>query len=200
VKVVGSSSVEGNPYVPYYGGGEKTVIGEFDTLIIEGNNLVDYGFVFADTYVDPFGFYYDTFITTYLYYDLAVIRVCVRQYNYSFCMPDITLPFPPSPSPGVCVNDPEFEGGRFKQDCDKYLKIGKNRKCSGEIDAKLVADSCPEICKKELCTCNDREGKFTVKILNKSLKLSCTQIAESRLCDLDALADTCPVSCGAECL
>merc|ERR1712183_694590 len=202
IKVKGTSSIEGNPFVPSYGGGEKTMIGEFNTLIIEGTNLVDYGFVYADTYVDPFGFSYDTIIDTILYDDLADILICVRQgYGYFFCIYSINLPFPPSPpSPGVCVNDPEFEGGRFKQDCDKYLKNGKNRKCFGEIDGKLVADSCPAICKKELCTCKDREGKFTVKILNKSLKLSCTQIAESGLCDLDALSDTCPVSCGAKCL
>ena len=58
----------------------------------------------------------------------------------------------PTPSPAFCptvsrcTNDSQFKVN--KKNCESYLENKKNKKCNEFKNGILVADSCPEICKK----------------------------------------------------
>jgi len=106
----------------------------------------------------------------------------------------------------TCKNDPQFEVNQ--KNCNDYLKKKKGEKCNyfKKEPPTLVADFCPAICKKELCTCKDRDGKIKVKVDGKKRELTCSKIKEKDLCNKknkskdNFLYDLCPVSCGTQCL
>merc|ERR1712241_903462 len=103
----------------------------------------------------------------------------------------------------VCTNDPKFK--LIKGNCESYLKKKKDKRCNllKKKPPTLVADFCPAICKKELCTCEDREGNIQVKVKGKKKKLTCNEIAEEGLCKKKeknfVLKNICPISCGTPC-
>lgn len=132
--------------------------------------------------------------------------------NASFCGGDgdedddepMTSPTPsPTLSPTLlrCKNDPKFKVN--KKNCESYLKTKKSKKCNEFKNGMLVADSCPKICKKELCTCADRKKEIKVKVKGKKKKNSCARIKKNNLCEKkdvnqNVLSNLCPVSCEAE--
>merc|ERR1712032_1745755 len=84
--------------------------------------------------------------------------------------------------------DMEKEG----KDCEEYTKKNKNKKCR----LKDVKESCPAICKMELCMCMDSEER----IKYKKGKYTCKEILDKGLCKKGKLGNKCPISCGVECL
>jgi len=105
----------------------------------------------------------------------------------------------------VCTNDPEFRVN--KKNCELYLKKNKGKKCNflKKKPPTLVANFCPAICKKELCTCEDRKGKIKLKVNGRKKELTCDQIKKNDLCNKKnkdktfVLKNICPVSCGTPC-
>jgi len=99
----------------------------------------------------------------------------------------------PSEEQSVCVNDPEFP-------CEGFLQNDREEKCFLQIGGQPVYLSCPEICPTGLCTCEDREGKFTVKVQNFTFKLTCDRVKDNGWCGFDRFSAVCPVTCERECL
>merc|ERR1719464_1335021 len=105
--------------------------------------------------------------------------------------------------PDLCTNDPDFKANG--KDCELFLQKKKSNKCNTFKKGKLVSDSCPAICKEELCTCKDRSKKIKVPVKGKIKKLSCTQIKNKGFCqkkdkNKKMLFNLCPESCVAQCL
>ena len=87
----------------------------------------------------------------------------------------------PAPTLDQCTNDPNFEGGNNKKNCNNFLDKDKGKKCGkNEFGAQ---NACPELCspKKQLCSCNDANK---VKIIKngKTKKFDCKKIKQKDLC------------------
>ena len=110
----------------------------------------------------------------------------------------------------ACTNDPNFR--KNKKDCAAFLQTNKHNKCLKKKQTVVVADSCPAICKKQLCKCEDRKKPIQVTHRNPTTKkkkkhlVTCAQIKNKGWCKKKntsktyKLRDICPVSCGTPCL
>ena len=103
---------------------------------------------------------------------------------------------------GACTNDPTFR--KRGKDCDAYLHKKRDKRCTKKSPGRkglLVADSCPEICKKELCKCQDRTAAIPIKYMGKKHKWTCNKIKKKGWCKKKNISKThklrnvCPVAC-----
>ena len=103
---------------------------------------------------------------------------------------------------GACTNDPTFR--KRGKDCDAYLHKKRDKRCTKKSPGRkglLVADSCPEICKKELCKCQDRTAAIPIKYMGKKHTWTCNKIKKKGWCKKKNISKThklrnvCPVAC-----
>ena len=109
-----------------------------------------------------------------------------------------------------CTNDPDFR--KNKKDCAAFLRKNTHTKCLRKKNTVVVADSCPTICKKQLCQCEDQKKPIRVTYRDPTTKkkkkrwVTCKQIKKKRWCKKKSTSKTyklhhfCPVSCGTTCL
>jgi len=222
VQTRGSVFVTGNTNIK---SGEKTKIGYFNMGVDLGGAADTVSIPLSPFTADNGLIYSSTLNGKGLFGGSPAFQGQVTNgYGETFESPFIEATTPPPTSAPVsskCVNDPNFvRGGKKKmgkdknkkkrkcekknkegkcekkeekgKDCDEFTKKNKDKKCR----LKDVKDSCPAICKEELCMCMDR--KEPIKYRKEFL--TCMEIKDRGLCKKKKLADVCPISCDVECL
>jgi hypothetical protein len=94
-----------------------------------------------------------------------------------------------------CTNDPDFKVKRKK--CKGYLRRRRKKKCKKIIAGKLVAVSCPSLCKRFCPPCRNKSGKLR---LENGRTFNCKMIKNNGKCNsktkVGPLAKYfCPVAC-----